>query len=89
MPGIIFKPVDPEVEQANAAERRPPMTGKDSGEPRRERHRERRRRSRRPPSAWKRFKKGLAEQRRRIAVIVALVVSCGIALAIYMLIRPE
>ena len=85
MAGLVFKPVDPEDGPAHAGERKPPMPSNEaetgsSGRRRRRKH---------GSSGWKRFKKGVGEQRRRIAVVVALVVSCGLALLIYMLIRPE
>jgi hypothetical protein len=49
----------------------------------------RRRRSKRPPSLSRRFSKWMQEQRRRVAVTLAFVLSCGGALLIYMMIRPE
>ena len=53
-------------------------------------HSGRRRRRHRPrPSAWSRFKRSVAEQRRRLAVVAAMILSCGGALLAYMLIRPE
>ena len=85
MSGLVFKPDEPQAETPPATQRHPPIAPRvvrDDQEPHRPRHR-------RSSSPWKRFKRGVGEHRRKIAVIVALVVSCGGALLLYMLIRPD
>ena len=85
MAGIVFKPDEPQAETSPATQRHPPIAPRPSrDEQERSQHRHRR-----SSSPWKRFKRGAGEHRRKIAVIVALVVSCGGALLLYMLIRPD